>query len=58
MPQSVGYGEAEILRVGIRSGEACPPSDRPLLLNLSLRPSLGPGWVDTVEKGLVIIGEP
>jgi hypothetical protein len=29
MPQSVGYGEAEILRVGIRPGEACPPSDWP-----------------------------
>jgi|SRR5215475_9637214 len=26
MPQSVGYGEAKILRVGIRPVEACPPS--------------------------------
>ena len=29
MPQSVGYGEAEILRVGIRAVKACPPSDCP-----------------------------
>jgi hypothetical protein len=33
MPQSVGYGEAEILRVGIRPVEACPPSDWPSLPN-------------------------
>jgi hypothetical protein len=33
MPQSVGCGEAEILRVGIRPVEACPPSDWPSLPN-------------------------
>ena len=51
MPQSVGYGEAEILRVGIRPGElpterlAPAPESRS-----SLRSSLGPVWAKTRLK--------
>jgi hypothetical protein len=44
MPQSVGYGEAEILRVGIRPVDALPTERLPPApeLRSSLRPSLGP----------------
>ncbi len=47
MPQSAGYGEAEILRVGIRPVEALPTERLPPApeLRSSLRPSLGPVWV-------------
>jgi hypothetical protein len=43
MPQSVGYGEAEILRVGIRPGEL--PTER-----LAPAPSFPPLWADFVAK--------
>jgi len=45
MPQSVGYGEAEILRVGIRPVEALPTERLPPAheLRSRVRPWLGPG---------------
>jgi hypothetical protein len=50
MPQSVGYGEAEILRVGIRPGEL--PTERLAApeFRSSLWPSLGPVWVKAVRQ--------
>jgi hypothetical protein len=51
MPQSTGYGEAEILRIGIRPGEACPPSDWPPLPNFRSSLRLRVGALDLTRDG-------